>query len=89
MPGIPSTPDAGSRIVRVAVSDEVLSVELADGRSLSVPLTWYPRLLGATTEERADWTISAGGFGIHWPKIDEDLHVEGLLRGQPSSEARV
>jgi len=89
MPGIPSTPSAGSRIVRVEVTDETLSVWLADGRALSVPLSWYPRLLEASPEERADWTISAGGFGIHWPSLDEDLHLEALLRGARSPEARV
>jgi hypothetical protein len=89
MPGIPSTPDAGSRIVRVDVSDDVLVVQLVDGRALSVPLAWYPRLLDGSAAQRANWVLSGGGFGIHWPELDEDLHVEGLLAGAKSPEARV
>jgi hypothetical protein len=68
----------------VRCEDDSLIVQLADGRSLSVPLAWFPRLLGATHSQRANWRIIGGGFGIHWPDIDEDLSSEGLLRGAPA-----
>ena len=55
-----------------------------DGRVITVPLVWYPRLLDATETERNNWQISGGGYGIHWPDIDEDLSTEGLLRGAPA-----
>ncbi len=84
MPGIPSTPSAGARVVGVSVTDDSILVELADGRSISAPVAWYPRLLDASPSERANWELAGGGFGIHWPAIDEDLSVEGLLRGAPS-----
>jgi len=58
---------------------------LADGRTLSVPLAWYPRLIEASARERGNWKLSGGGFGIHWPDIDEDLSVDGLLPGAPAS----
>lgn len=89
MPGIPSTPDSGARVLRVQVSDEDLRVDLVDGRSISVPLAWYPRLVDATPERRANWEVSGGGFGIHWPDVDEDLHVEGLLRGAAAPGVRI
>ena len=75
---------AGEGVKDVHLSEEALSVDLIDGRTITVPLAWYPRLLHATTEERANWRISGGGFGIHWPDIDEDLSTEGLLRGAPA-----
>lgn len=84
MPGMPSTPSAGARAVGVSVSDDSIVVELADGRAISAPVAWYPRLLNASPEERTNWELSGGGFGIHWPDIDEDLSVEGLLRGAPA-----
>lgn len=65
----------------VEVSDDELCVQLADGRRLAVPLVWFPRLLHATTAERAKFELLGGGIGIHWPEVDEDLSVEGLLRG--------
>ncbi len=71
----------GERVRHVECTDDTLVVDLVDGRSISVPLAWYPRLLTATPEQRANWKIAAGGFGIHWPEIDEDLSTEGLLRG--------
>lgn len=71
----------------VRVTDEILSVTLADGRTISVPLAWYPRLLRASPEARANWEIAGAGFGIHWPDVDEDLSVEGLLRGAKAPEA--
>jgi hypothetical protein len=71
----------------VAVTDDTLTVELSDGRSVSVPLTWYPRLLNATAEERLGWRLIAGGEGIHWPGIDEDISVASVIAGRPSSES--
>lgn len=72
----------------VRVSDDELEVWLTDGRRIAVPLVWYPRLLQATAAERQNWEILGDGEGIHWPDVDEDLSVEGLLRGSPSPEAR-
>ncbi len=76
--------NADERVEAVEFSDEFLIVSLKDGRRISVPLEWYPRLLRASASERANWKISGGGYGIHWPDIDEDLSTEGLLRGAPS-----
>ncbi|MEQ1632212.1 MAG: DUF2442 domain-containing protein [Planctomycetota bacterium] len=76
-----SEPSVDPRAVGVAVSDDELSVELADGRRLSVPLAWFPRLLHATPEQRANWKFLGDGQGLHWPDVDEDLSVAGLLRG--------
>lgn len=76
-----SEPSADPRAVDVSVSEDDLMVELADGRNLSVPLAWFPRLLHAAPEERANWRIIGDGQGIHWPDVDEDLSVSGLLRG--------
>jgi hypothetical protein len=75
---------ADERISAVDVSDEELSVRLRDGRKISVPLVWYPRLLHATDEQRSHWEIAGAGYGIRWEEIDEDLSVEGLLRGAPA-----
>ncbi len=72
----------------VRVSNDTLSVELTDGRSLSVPLAWYPRLAHATPAERDNWRLIGGGEGIHWPLIEEDLSIEGLLAGRPSQESQ-
>ena len=69
------------RVRTVHVDDERLSVELVDGRTVTAPLAWFPRLAKATPGQRARWEIVAAGRGIHWPEIDEDLGVEGLLRG--------
>jgi hypothetical protein len=74
----------GERIVDVALTEDELRVELLDGRTLTVPLAWYPRLLHATPEQRANWKIAGAGHGIHWPDVDEDLSSEGLLRGSPA-----
>jgi hypothetical protein len=71
----------------VAVSEDTLSVELADGRTIAVPLAWYPRLMKATVEERDGWRLIGGGRGIHWPAVDEDVSVVNLLSGQPSAES--
>ena len=75
---------ADERVAGVEFSDDSLSVALKDGRTISVPLAWYPRLLNATSEQRQKWQIAGGGYGIHWPDIDEDLNTEGLLRGAPA-----
>jgi hypothetical protein len=72
----------------VTVSDEALAVELDDGRALSVPLAWYPRLLHGAPAERARWRLIGRGEGIHWPDLDEDISVEGLLAGRPSGESQ-
>jgi hypothetical protein len=72
----------------VQVSDDTLSVELADGRTISVPLAWYPRLTHGTSEERGKWRIGGGGRGIHWSELDEDISVENLLAGKPSGESQ-
>jgi len=69
------------RVLDVRCDDASLIVELMDGRAISVPLAWYPRLLNATPEQRADWERAGGGYGIHWPGVDEDLSTDGLLRG--------
>ena len=79
----------GERIVDVRVDDDSLSASLADGRTITVPLAWYPRLFHATAQQRANWQIAGGGFGIHWPDVDEDLSSEGLLRGAPAASQRV
>ena len=72
----------------VTVSDDTLCVDLSDGRSISVPLAWYPRLLRATPAERKRWRLIGRGLGIHWEDLDEDISVEGLLAGKPSGESQ-
>jgi len=74
----------GERVKNVYFSEDTISVDLMDGRTISVPLVWYPRLLHATGKQRSNWKISSGGYRIHWPDIDEDLSTEGLLRGAPA-----
>ena len=74
----------GERVKNVHFSEDSLCVDLMDGRTISVPLAWYPRLLHASDTQRKNWKIGGGGFGIHWPDIDEDLSTEGLLRGAPA-----
>lgn len=75
------------RIVNVSVTDDTLSVELEDGRTIAVPIAWYPRLAYGTPEERAHFQISGAGYGIHWPDLDEDIGVEGLVLGKKSTES--
>jgi hypothetical protein len=72
---------ADERVLDVTFGDDALSVSLRDGRVISVPLVWYPRLLNATNAQRNNWKLAGGGYGIHWPDVDEDLRTEGLLRG--------
>jgi len=74
--------------LQVAVTDDTLTVELSDGRSISAPLAWYPRLLHGTVEERCRWRLIGQGSGIHWPDLDEDVSVENLLLGRPSAESQ-
>jgi hypothetical protein len=73
---------------QVSVTDDTLTVELSDGRSISAPLAWYPRLLRGTVEERSRWRLIGQGRGIHWPDLDEDISVENLLAGSPSAESQ-
>jgi hypothetical protein len=75
---------ADERVADVEVAEDALTVRMKDGRTISVPIVWYRRLLNATEAQRRNWTISCGGYGIHWPDIDEDLSTEGLLRGSPA-----
>jgi hypothetical protein len=75
---------ADERVKNVRVDDDMLSVDLIDGRTISVPLSWYSRLFHATKEQLSNWEIAGGGYGIHWPELDEDLSTEGLLRGAPA-----
>ena len=77
-----------ARALRVTVTDDTLSVDLADGRSISIPLAWYPRLVHGRPEERQNWRIIGDGEGIHWPDLDEDLSVDGLIFGRPSGESQ-
>jgi len=77
-----------ARITQVTITDEMLSVDLEDGRTLAVPIGWYPRLAYGTAAERANFQISSAGYGIHWPELDEDIGVEGLILGKKSSEGQ-
>lgn len=77
---------ADERVAAVAFTADALSVSLMDGRTITVPLAWFPRLLQASSEQRKNWKLSAAGYGIHWPEIDEDLRTEGLLRGAPAAQ---
>ena len=70
------------------VTDDSLVVDLVDGRTISVPLAWYPRLLHGRPEERNNWQFIGHGEGIHWPDLDEDISVDGLLLGRPSAESQ-
>jgi hypothetical protein len=73
----------------VVVTEDTLSVDLSDGRTIAVPLVWFPRLVHATPEERNNWRLIGEGHGIHWEDIDEDISVVGLLAGKPSGESQV
>lgn len=72
----------------VVVTPDTLRVDLADGRTVSVPLAWYPRLVHATQKERENWRLIGKGHGIHWEELDEDVSVENLLQGRPSGESQ-
>lgn len=73
--------DTDLRVMTLNIDAERLTVELMDGRAIAVPLAWYPRLANATKAQRDNWELAGGGYGIHWPDIDEDLSTEGLLMG--------
>jgi hypothetical protein len=75
---------ADERVRNVSFDDASMSVDLMDGRTITVPLAWYPRLLDATPEQRRRWEVAGAGYGLHWPELDEDLSTEGLLRGLPA-----
>lgn len=75
------------RVKDVRFTEDTISVDLMDGRSITVPLVWYPRLLNVSPEQLAQWEICGGGYGIHWEALDEDLSTEGMLRGAPAPEA--
>ena len=77
-----------ARAMDVTVTEDALTVDLEDARTISVPLVWYPRLSYATPSERDNWEISGAGYGIHWPDLDEDISVKGLLIGNPSGESQ-
>ena len=75
------------RAMHVDVEEARLVADLMDGRTIAVPLAWYPRLANATPEQRSHWELAGGGYGIHWPDIDEDVSTEGLLRGARAPQA--
>jgi hypothetical protein len=79
-----SVQEIDERVEAVYFSRDSLIVDLVDGRTISVPLVWYPKLFKATLKQRSHWLICGGGYGIHWPEIDEDLSTAGLLRGAPA-----
>src|SRR5947208_7984590 len=89
MNGTDSAPvlTAPPRAVTVTVTDDTLSVDLEDGRTIAVPIGWYPRLAYGTPEERANVQIAGAGYGLHWPELDEDIGVDGLLLGKGSTES--
>jgi len=75
-------------VVGVTVDEESLTLDLADGRSVSAPLGWYPRLAHGTDAERQNWRLIGNGEGVHWPDLDEDISVESVLQGRPSAESQ-
>lgn len=79
---------AAPRAVRATIAKDELTVDLSDGRTVIAPLAWYPRLLHGTGGERRRWRLIGGGEGIHWPALDEDVSVKGLLAGRPSGESQ-
>jgi hypothetical protein len=83
-----TTETAVVRAETVVITDDAISVELSDGRSISAPLAWYPRLLHGTPEERSNWRLVGQGTGIHWPALDDDVSVQNLLAGKASGESQ-
>ena len=77
-----------ARVQHVAVTEDSLTIDLVDGRTISAPLAWYPRLLHGSQKERNNWRLIGGGEGIHWPDLDEDISVENLLAGKSSGESQ-
>ena len=76
-------------VSNVVMTDDTMTVDLADGRSIAVPLAWYPRLVNATSQERSTWRIIGQGHGLHWDTLDEDISVENLLMGRGSGESQL
>jgi hypothetical protein len=76
------------KIQRITITDDTLSADLSDGRTISVPLAWYPRLINGSMEERNDWRFIASGEGVHWTQLDEDISIKNLIIGQPSGESQ-
>ena len=74
--------------MRARIVDDTIVIDLSDGRTVGAPLAWYPRLLRASVRERRNWRLTGGGEGIHWPDLDEDLSVAGVLAGRPSGESQ-
>jgi hypothetical protein len=72
------------RVKNISFTEDTIAVDLMDGRTIVVPLVWYPRLLNGTNEQLAKWEVCGGGYGIHWEDLDEDLSTEGMLRGAPA-----
>jgi hypothetical protein len=87
MNGMSSAEITIARVVNVSVTDDTLSVDLEDGRTVSVPVGWYPRLAHGNASERDNFEISGAGYGVHWPDLDEDIGVEGLVLGRRSMES--
>jgi hypothetical protein len=83
-----SEPKSGEHVRDVRVTEDSISVDLFDGRTITVPLAWYPRLLHATPQQRANWRIAGAGYGINWPDLDEDLTTQGLLQGARAPRRR-
>ncbi|MCH8869625.1 MAG: DUF2442 domain-containing protein [Chloroflexi bacterium] len=77
-----------TRARNVSTTEDTLTVDLDDGRTISVPLAWHPRLVHGTSDERGNWRLIGGGTGVHWPGLDEDIRIENLLAGQPSGESQ-
>jgi hypothetical protein len=77
-----------AQIQSISISEDTLAADLCDGRTISVPLNWYPRLLHGTPAERTNWRLIGKGEGIHWPDLDEDISAENLIYGQPSGESQ-
>lgn len=78
-----------SQLADVRTTDDALTVDLMDGRTISVPLAWFPRLMAATTAQQANWEACGGSYGIYWPDLDEDLNVERLLRGVTNQKLEI
>ncbi len=83
-----TTETSAPRAISVKVTNDAVEVDLSDGRTVIAPLAWYPRLQHSTPKERNRWRLIGGGEGIHWPGVDEDISVEGLLAGRPSGESQ-
>ena len=84
-----STVDTGSALAQdVSVTDDMLEIRLTDGRTISAPLAWYPRLQHGSAAERGDWRLIGRGEGIHWPALDEDISVANVLAGKASGESQ-